>query len=111
MRGHFDDLVKQNIDAFEAAASIIRELDELMESGFGGAEGEKILAMAHTVAIAEHQSDLIQVKLLKKICEHEANMSVGEFHLWMRFTRNISRESQSGSDPFGDWLTFLVNRI
>jgi len=93
VREHFDELVKQNIDSFEAAAAIIRELDELIESGFGGAEGEKIRAMAHDVACAEYQSDLIQVKLLKKLYEHDTNMSVGEFHLWMRFTRNISRLS------------------
>ena len=93
VREYFDEFVKQNIDSFEAVAAIIRELDELIESGFGGAEGEKIRAMAHNVAYAEHQSDLIQVKLLKKIYEHDSNMSVGEFHLWMRFTRNISRLS------------------
>lgn len=91
VRPVFDEFVQLNIDAFDSVANIIRELDELIESGFGGAEGEKIRVMSQDVAFAEHKADVVQIKLLKLIYDHDDKMSVGEFHLWMRVTRILSR--------------------
>ena len=82
-----------NIKAFHIVADIINELDELIESGFGGAEAEKIRRMAHDAAFAEHQCDLVQIQLLKKIYALDTQMTVGEFHLWMRMTRVLGRIS------------------
>ena len=71
----------------------ISELDELIESGFGGAEAEKIRSLAHNVAVAEHEADVIQIKLLKQIYANDTKMSIGQFHLWMRLTRILSQIS------------------
>ena len=79
--------------AFTLVSDIISELDELIESGFGGVEAEKIRNLAHDVAVAEHQADLIQLKLLKELYKNDENMTVGEFHLWMRVTRVLSQIS------------------
>ena len=92
-REEFDEFVKLNVNAFNLVASIMGQLDELIESGFGGAEGEKIRALAHDVAFAEHKADLVQVGLLKKLYASDTEMTVGEFHLWMRLTRVMSRIS------------------
>ena len=56
-----------NVTAFRLASGIISNLDELFESGFGGAEAEKIRSMVRDVAYTEHQVDVIQRKLLKGI--------------------------------------------
>ena len=93
VRELFDEFVEQNLVAFELVFSIIQQLDELIESGFGGTEAEKVRGLAHDVAVAEHQSDVVQIKLLKKLYENDAQMSVGEFHLWMRTTRILSQIS------------------
>ena len=92
-REEFDEFVKLNVDAFNLVASIMGQLDELIESGFGGSEGEKIRALAHDVAFAEHKADLVQMGLLKKLYACDTEMTVGEFHLWMRLTRVMSRIS------------------
>ena len=89
----FIQFVDQNMEAFAVAASIISELDELIESGFGGAEAEKIRSLAHNVAVAEHEADVIQIKLLKQIYANDTKMSIGQFHLWMRLTRILSQIS------------------
>lgn len=99
----FQEFVQLNIQAFDVVASIISELDELIESGFGGAEGERIRALAHEVAFAEHQADVVQIRLLKKIYENDGEMSVGQFHLWMRLTRILSRVANISEN--------LANRI
>ncbi len=89
----FSEFFRLNLLAFEIVAKIIRQLDELIESGFGGVEAERVRALATETAYTEHQADLVQVKLLKKIYAHDHEMSHGEFHLWMRFTNVLSQIS------------------
>lgn len=102
-KSDFDEFVKLNVEAFQTVASMIGQLDELIESGFGGSEAEKVRAMAHEVAFAEHKVDLIQLSLLKKIYAFDTEMSAGEFHLWMRLTRVLSKISNVSEN--------LANRI
>jgi len=87
-----------NIKAFQLVESIIRELDELVETGFGGAEAEKVRSMVHDVAFTEHRVDIVQRQLLKKLFTSEDELSYGDFHLWMRLTRelaNLSNQSEN----------------
>lgn len=99
----FAQFVKLNLQAFGIVASIIGQLDELIESGFGGVEAERVRGLAMDTAFAEHQADLVQAKLLKKIYAHDAEMSHGEFHLWMRFTNVLSQISNESEN--------LANRV
>ena len=99
----FDEFVNFNLQAFEIVANVINQLDELIESGFGGVEAERIRGLAKDAAFAEHQADLIQLQLLKKIYAHAEELTIGEFHLWMRLTRVLSRISNVSEN--------LANRI
>lgn len=90
-REDFGRFVEFNVQACKIAATVINQMDELIESGFGGIEAERIRGLAKDTAFAEHQADLVQVRLLKKIYAHDEDFSVGEFHLWMRVTRVLSR--------------------
>ncbi len=102
-RDDFDRFIEQNLAAFRVVADMVYQLDELIESGFGGPEGENIRKMAHDVAYAEHQADQIQAVLLRKLYAHDDQFSIGEFHLWMRVTRILSRISNLSEN--------LANRI
>lgn len=90
-REDFDQFVDFNLKACQIAASVISQMDELIESGFGGVEAERIRGLAKDAAFAEHQADLVQLRLLKKIYAHDKEFTIGEFHLWMRVTRVLSR--------------------
>ena len=103
MREEFQNFVSLNLKAFDLVAAIIRELDELIESGFGGPEAEKIRALAHDVAFTEHQADECLLRLLKIIYRNDKMMSPGEFHLWMRLTRVVNRIANTSEN--------LANRI
>lgn len=98
VRDKFQAFRNSNVEAFLLVECIIRELDELVQSGFGGAEAEKIRAMVHEVAVMEHTADTIQHDLLKALYANEAEMSYGSFYLWMRLTRelaNLSNKSEN----------------
>ena len=89
----FDKFVELNINACAICASIINQLDQLIEAGFGGTEAERIRGLARDAAFAEHQADVVQMSLLKKLYAHDVDFSIGEFHLWMRFSRVLGRLS------------------
>lgn len=91
LREDFDKFVELNVQACHICAQIIAQMDELIESGFGGTEAERIRGLAKDAAFAEHRADVVQMDLLKKIYAHDADFSIGEFHLWMRVTRVLSR--------------------
>lgn len=82
----FDKFLEANIEAFDQARLIIMELHDLIESSFGGKEAEKVRDMVDRVARQEHEVDLIQKDLLKKMIQAEDKMSYTTFFLWQKVT-------------------------
>lgn len=86
----FDAFLEKNIGAFEAVRKIIKQLDELLEASFGGAEAEKVKVMVQQVALLEHEGDMIQRKLVRLLYANEDQMSYGTFDLWMKLISEIA---------------------
>lgn len=82
--------LQKNIETFDGAASIIRELHELIESSFGGIEAEKVEMMVEKVAFKEHEVDLIQRQLLKKFFSIESGLTLSTFHLWQKVFESLA---------------------
>lgn len=89
-KSEFNEFLQKNIQTFEGARLIIKEMHELLESSFGGIEAEKVKTMVEDVAFGEHQVDLIQRKLLKKMFTTESKMSYSTFHLWLKIFESIA---------------------
>ncbi|MDQ7063399.1 MAG: TIGR00153 family protein [candidate division KSB1 bacterium] len=68
---------------------VIQELDELLETTFGGAEAEKVKNMIDDICLAEHEADLAQQSLFKKLLELESELSYLPFILWMRLFETV----------------------
>lgn len=97
-RAQLHDLLKKNIEAFDGACVIIREINELLESSFGGVEAQKVRCMVDDVAFKEHEADLMQRHLLKGLFQAESKMSYGTFFLWQQIfkaTADISNLSEN----------------
>jgi predicted phosphate transport protein (TIGR00153 family) len=93
----FKDLLAKNISTFNSAFLIINEMHELLESSFGGIEAEKVRSMVEEVSFKEHEVDLVQRNLLKKLFQSEEWMSYTTFHLWQKIceaTTSISNLSE-----------------
>lgn len=89
----FEAFLNLNTKCFEKAHEVILELHELVQSSFGGIEAESVRAMAEDVAYQEHQVDLSQRKLLKKLFNMEGELSYSSFHMLMRILESISKIS------------------
>jgi predicted phosphate transport protein (TIGR00153 family) len=104
----FQNFRHLNVKCVELAASIIDELDELVETGFGGAEADKIRIRAREVAFTEHQVDTVAHELVRGIYARDTEFSVGEFHLWMRLTMTMSGLSNT-AENLADSISMVLD--
>ena len=86
----FKQFLKKNIETFDEAKLIIKELHELVESSFGGIEAEKVRSMVDEVAFREHEADLLQRQLLKSLFKAEEQLNYITFHQWQRLFESIA---------------------
>lgn len=88
-----DDLrafLDKNIEAVRHTHSIIREMDELVQSSFGGKEAEKVQTMVDEVAYMEHEADVLQRQLMKKLYSMDSNLPYSSFMLWINIMQVIA---------------------
>jgi uncharacterized protein len=85
----FNAFLNKNVEAFEGARGIINQLDELLETGFGGDEAERVLRMVERVAQIEHEVDLIQRQMLKSLFANEGELTTGDFFLWTKLFKQV----------------------
>lgn len=89
----FDAFVDKNLETFAQAHRIINELDELVETAFGGVEAERVRDMVMRAAQLEHEADVQQHALLKVLLLHEHQLTPGELYLWLQILRQLSQIS------------------
>ncbi len=90
IRQDFSAFVEKNVEAVLAIRAVVQQLDELMESGFGGAEADRVKRMVDDVALKEHEADVIQRRLLKTMLAREQDYTYGEFFLWTRLIQQVA---------------------
>lgn len=93
LRELFSRLINTNIKAFRNVLRIINELDELVQTSFGGAEAENVKDMVDDVAHLEYEADLIQRDLLKALFAAEQQFTVGSFYQWTKLISHVSELS------------------
>lgn len=99
----FKLFLQKNIETFDKAHLIVKEMHDLLESSFGGMEAAKVKAMIDKVAFSEHEVDIIQRRLLKKVFQCEKELDYISFHQWQRLFENIASISNLSEN--------LANRI
>ena len=67
--------VKASLDAVTLARKVMDELNDLVTTGFSGREIELIEKMLEELDVAEHESDVLQVKLRRALFDHEADLN------------------------------------
>lgn len=93
LRDDFQRFLDKNVQAFRVARDVILQLDELLETGFGGAEAERVKQLVMDVSYKEHEADLLQRALLKQLYAHDEQLGVGSFYLWSQIICQIAELS------------------
>lgn len=93
----------KNIEIVDEAHRIIREMDELLETTFGGKEAEKVVQMVEAVAYMEHEADVLQQRLLKKLFSMDDSIPYSSFFLWITILQAVA--------SLGNTSEKLANRV
>lgn len=91
------------IETFWESKRIIEEIDELLESSFGGIEAEKVKSMVEQTAFKEHQATVMKRTLLKKLYTQGKSLPASAFHFWLILTESIGNLAEDAEK--------LANRI
>ncbi len=103
MEDELKEFLDKNLEAANYVHKIIREVDELLETSFGGKEAEKVKTMVDEVAFLEHQADVLQGKLYKKLYNMDHELPVSSFLLWNNILRVVASLSNTAEK--------LANRV
>jgi hypothetical protein len=80
---------KKNERVFLEAKHIIEEIDELLESSFGGIEAEKVKSMVEQTAHREAETKKMQTQLMKQLFRHADEMNAPTFYLWVHLIEEV----------------------
>jgi len=86
----FDVFMENCLATFNLSRNIIELLDELLETGFGGMEANKVNELIDKVALKEHEADVSQKELVRLLLANEDRISYGDFFLWTRVIQQVS---------------------
>ncbi len=89
-REDFFIFLEKNIETFNIARKIVKELHELLETTFGGIEADKVRKMVDQVSFHEHETDVVQLKLLKGFMKCDDAMHFSSFYIWQRIFEALS---------------------
>ena len=84
-------LYEKNIEAFWQARTIIKELDDLLESSFGGIEAEKVKAMVEQSSFLEYEVDKMKYQILQTFFTSSENFDAKVVYLFTRIIDEVNK--------------------
>lgn len=87
--------INKNIETVDYAHNVLKQMDELLETSFGGKEADLVVQMVERVAFLEHEADQLQAILLKKMFRMEEEMPYTSFYLWMTILKTTAALSNT----------------
>jgi predicted phosphate transport protein (TIGR00153 family) len=91
LRDEFNRLLDKVLGTCDTAARIIQQLDELVETGFGGPEAERVYEMIQDLDVEETVTDDIGLALARKLYALEGHIGDVDILLWSRLFDEVSR--------------------
>ncbi len=102
-------LAKRCLDTVEQAGKIIEELDELVETGFGGKEMIQVEEMVDALNQLEDETDNMGLELTRTLFAHEDEIKPVSVIMWYQLIQWIGDLADYG-EKVGDRLRLLIAR-
>ena len=102
------ELVNYVVALANDACSMIRELEDLLEASFGGAEAEKVEKMASNLGTAEYEADKMQFLLAQKLFSL-SNLSAADLFLLNELIKKLGGVADQ-SEKIGKTLRVFMSR-
>ena len=102
------DLVEHVVGLANEACSMIRELEDLLEASFGGAEAEKVEKMASDLGTAEYEADKKQFLIAQKLFSL-SNLGAADLFLLNEVIKKLGGVADQ-SEKIGKTLHLFLSR-
>ena len=102
------ELVDYVVALANDACGMIRELEDLLEASFGGAEAEKVEKMASDLGVAEYEADKIQFLLAQKLFSLH-DISAADLFLLNELIKKLGGVADQ-SEKIGKTLRVFISR-
>jgi len=109
MEGPLMELVKRCVDSCDLAHGIIRELDELVETGFRGQEVTRVEEMVERLNAIEDETDQMGMTLTRMLFAQEDQMKPVSVMFWYQLIQWIG-DLADYSEKVGDRMRLLIAR-
>lgn len=109
MQPHLLPFVTRNVDAVHQCSRVIHELDELLESGFGGREAERVVAMIDELSGIETAADRQEMDCVQALFDHEDDLKPIDVVFWYQLLQQLGDLADYAEDV-GDRLRLLIAR-
>ena len=84
----------KNTAVFWSSRQIIREIDELLESSFGGIEAEKVKSMVEQTSHLEYEAECMERNMMKKLFCGGDSLTHSSFYLWLHLIEEVGTLSE-----------------
>ena len=101
------EILEKNIAVFHLIKQVVLDLDELLESSFGGIEAEKVKSMIESIAYQEHQLDILQYDFLRNLYQTGHDLPATSFYLWISLVKEIG-EISNLSEKLGNRIRMIL---
>ncbi|MEA3278846.1 MAG: TIGR00153 family protein [Pseudomonadota bacterium] len=102
-------LVQRCVDTCQASATIVDELDELVETGFRGKEASRVEDMVDKLGRIEDETDELGMSLARTLFKQEDSMSPVSVIFWYQLIQWIG-DLADYAEKVGDRLRLLIAR-
>jgi len=102
------ELVDYVVTLANDACGMIRELEDLLEASFGGAEAEKVEKMASDLGVAEYEADKMQFLLAQKLFSLR-DISAADLFLLNELIKKLGGVADQ-SEKIGKTLRVFISR-
>ncbi len=109
MKEPLKDVVQQIVKVALKACGMIVELEDLLESSFGGAEAEKIEKSAQTLGADEWEADKKQFLLAQKLFSLGDSLKAADLLLWNEIIKKLGAVADK-SEQIGKTLRMFLSR-
>jgi len=93
LKDDFTLFFNENIASVNMVHDVIKEINDLIETSFGGIEAQKVKEMVDAISLKEHEIDKLQYAFLKKIYSMGSSLDHVSFHHWISLIKEIGELS------------------
>lgn len=108
LRDHLMPFVQDCVEVCRYAATIIEELDELLETGFSGPEAHTVADMIDQLNRLEHASDESGMAISRALFQHEDHIKPVSVIFWHRLIEWIGDTADS-AEAVGERLQLMID--